>query len=339
MRVDPERFVSTVQRGLVPAYVLAGDEPLLVQECLDALRAALRKAGYLERERLTAERDFDWSILANACATGSLFSDRRVVELHLSAPPTAAAAKLLAELLEGLTETVILVVVAGRLEARARKSAWYAACEHRGLVCYAWPLRAEAFPAWLRVRVRDAGLAATDEAMALLVDCTQGNLLAAAQEVGKLRLLCPDGKVDVEAVRSGVADSAHFMVFDWIDRLLSGDRVAGVRGLRRLRDEGTALPLLVGALAKDLRQLLAMSEGEPAASVFKNRRATFSAVRRRVRPSRVRGWIRRLAEIDVLSKRGAEAEAWRETQALALAIAGERTALAGTVMAAVDRGI
>ncbi|HEX7382570.1 MAG TPA: DNA polymerase III subunit delta [Nevskiaceae bacterium] len=339
MRVDAERFVATVQRALVPVYALAGDEPLIVQECLDALRAALRKAGYLERERLVAERDFDWSALDNACATGSLFSERRVVELHLSAPPPAAAAKLLAELIAGVTASVTLVVVGGHLDARARKSAWYAACDLRGIVCYAWPVRMEAFPAWLLLRLRGAGLTATDEAVGLLADYTEGNLLAAAQEVSKLKLLCPDGKVEAGTVLSGVADSARYLVFDWIDRLLTGDRVAAVRGLQRLHEEGTALPPLTAALAADLRQLLALSEGKAAAGVFVRRRARVAAASRRVTASRVRGWIRRLAEIDVLSKSGSDAEAWREMAALALAVAGERGALARTIMAAADRGV
>ena len=37
-------------KGLRPLYTVWGDEPLLVQEACDALRAAARAAGHTERQ-------------------------------------------------------------------------------------------------------------------------------------------------------------------------------------------------------------------------------------------------------------------------------------------------
>ena len=46
-----------------PVYAILGDEPLLVLEAADAVRAAARKQGYAEREVYEPGRSFDWSEL------------------------------------------------------------------------------------------------------------------------------------------------------------------------------------------------------------------------------------------------------------------------------------
>lgn len=340
MRVTPDKLAAAIKRELAPCYLLAGDEPLLVDESLDALRAAARKNGYSDRETLDAGRGFEWNRLADTCATGSLFASRRVIELRLDTPPDAAGSRMLKQLAETPVPDVLLIVLAGRLEARVRKSAWYTQFERSGVACYAWPVDGAAFGAWLNGRLRAAGLRLEDEARALLLRQTEGNLLAAAQEITKLKLLCPDGVVDAQAVLEGVADSAHFGVFDWIDRLFAGDRIAAVRGLANLRETGNVLPAVVPALASNLRQavVVARAGGDAAAmrsvGVFARRQSLFKTLAARTRPRQVQGWLRRLSEIDALSKSGGEAEAWREMQALALAIAGVRGPLARTLLAA-----
>src|SRR5262249_15613722 len=108
-------------------------------------------------------------------------------------------------------------------------------------------------PKWLSGRLAEAGLTAAPDAVQLLAERTEGNLLAAQQDIQKLKLLCPSGKVSEEEMRSAVADSAHFDAFDLTDKVLNGDTAGAVRSLGRLREEGVELPALVGAWAWILR--------------------------------------------------------------------------------------
>ena len=51
MEIKPDRFATQLaSEPLKPVYLIAGSEPLLVQECADALRAKARDEGYGERE-------------------------------------------------------------------------------------------------------------------------------------------------------------------------------------------------------------------------------------------------------------------------------------------------
>jgi DNA polymerase-3 subunit delta len=332
MKLAPAQLSQHLARGLASAYAIAGEEPLLIVESLDALRTAARQAGYLERETLDADKNFDWQRLADLCATGSLFADRRLVEVRLDGSPGEAGAAVLAQLVSTPPADVLLVLVAGRLDARARASKWWSAFEKNGATVYAWPVRSDEFPAWLSARLRAAGFQATPEALALLAQRTEGNLLAASQEIMKLALLHPKGPLDAEAVASAVADSAHVEVFGWLDRLWAGDAVVAARGLQRLREEGEDLLPILGALALDLRKLFAVtlsvsggrtpSAAAEAAGVFKMRQNAFARAAARARPAQVLQWLRQCAAIDVAFKSGAQPQAWEDLLTLTLTASG-----------------
>jgi len=332
MRLNPSQLPAQLARGLASSYAIAGEEPLLITEALDAIRAAARKAGYSERETLDADKQFEWQRLAESCATGSLFAERRVVEVRLEGAPGEEGGSVLVELASKPPPDVLLILVTGRLDARARGAKWWNAFENHGATIYAWPVRPDEFPQWLAARLHAAGFQPTPEALALLAMRTEGNMLAAAQEITKLALLHKPGALDDAAVAAAVADSAHMEVFSWLDRVLAGDGAGAVRGLQLLRAEGEDLLPMLGALAFDLRKLFVAAQGvargqAPAAAaessgVFKQRQTVFARAAGRTRPPQVLGWLRQCNIIDGLVKTGGQAAAWEDLLTLTLAVSG-----------------
>src|SRR5579859_2402123 len=155
---NPAQLTAQLQRDLVPVYLIAGEEPLLVQEALDAIRAAARAKGYAEREVFEAERGFDWQRLLDSCNTPSLFAPLRVVEVRMGAGPDAAGAAVLEKLAARPAPDVLLLASAGKLEARARNAGWYSALDAAGASLYFWPLKPAELPGWIEARLRAAGL-------------------------------------------------------------------------------------------------------------------------------------------------------------------------------------
>jgi DNA polymerase-3 subunit delta len=332
MRLNPTQLSAQLARGLAACYGVAGEEPLLITESLDAIRAAARKAGYSERETHEADKQFEWQRLVESCATGSLFAERRIVEVRLEGAPGEEGGGVLAELASNSPPDVLLILVTGRLDARARNAKWWTAFENQGAAVYAWPVRPDEFPQWLSARLRAAGFQPTSEALALLATRTEGNLLAAAQEITKLALLQKPGTLDGEAVAAAVADSAHTEVFTWLDRVLAGDGTGAVRGLQLLREEGEDLLPMLGALAFDLRKLFVAAQGvargqstaaaAEASGVFKQRQSVFARAAGRVRPPQVLSWLRQCNIIDGLVKTGGQSAAWEDLLTLTLAVSG-----------------
>jgi len=72
--------------------------------------------------------------------------------------------------------------------------------EAHGAWVQIWPVRQPPLVPWLKGRCRRMKLDASDEALELLAARTEGNLLAAHQELTKLALLAPEGRVTPDTV-------------------------------------------------------------------------------------------------------------------------------------------
>lgn len=337
MKLTPDDFSERIARQLAPIYVLGGEEVLIVEEALDAIRSAARRQGFIERQVLHAERGFDWSEFEQACSAMSLFGDRRLVELRISGGGPGNGAARIERIAAQPPPDTLLVVVCGELDRKARSSGWWTACEQTGASLYAWPIEGAEFGRWLRQRAAGAGLRLSDAAAQLLMERTEGNLLACAQEITKLRLLFGEQPIDTDALRAAVADSARYDVFDLCELVLAGQGASAVRACRHLLDEGSSPVELVATLAWTLRQWIAAQQalqrsGDPlqaclAARVPQPRQAAMQRALRRGRLVQLYGWLRGLTRIDQLAKTtGAIEQASQELLTWLVAASGHAAA-------------
>lgn len=313
MTLSPAQLEAGLARRLAPAYLIAGDEPLLIQECADAVRRAAREQGFVEREVHAVERGFDWAAFAGDLSSLSLFASRRLVELRLRTPASAAdGAEVFGRFAGDPPGDIVLLVIAPKLDKRARGAPWAKALAGVGEFVEVRPVEPPALPSWIQERLRRAGLHADAEAVRLLAERVEGNLLAAHQEIEKLRLLHGEGEVDAEAVRAAVADSARYDIFKLADAAVAGDIGRALRILAGLRAEGLAIPQILWPLARELRGLVRvrwlMDEGLSAqaalqrAGVWRNRAGLVGRAVARHDGRALRGIARRLALVDRLSK-------------------------------------
>ena len=333
MQLKPEQLEKQLQKSLAPVYFISGDEPLRVMEAADAVRAQARQQGFAERDVLTVQTGFDWNSLASAAGNLSLLSERRVVDLRLpTGKPGKEGAQALRDFSEQLPEDTLLLVTAGRLESAARKSKWVQALDKAGVVVFVWPLDANQLPAWVHTRMQQRGLQPTEDAVALLAERTEGNLLACVQEIEKLYLLQGAGPVDADDISRAVADSARFDVYRLADSALAGEGARSVRILNGLRGEGVASPVVLWVLARDIRQLVSMADsvanGESVAKVlarfrvWANRKPQFTRVLKRLSSSDCHALLRQCATIDKVIKGQAAGNDWDELLQLTLQLGG-----------------
>ena len=250
-----------------------GEEDLLVEESLQALRTRATDAGIDERLSMLAGPGFDWGQLKASTQTLSLFSERRLVELRLpSGRPGEAGTKALVEYSEHPDPDTTFIVICGRLDTAQRNAKWFKALSSAGVAVDHRSLPAEQFPAWLKDRLAQHGLKTDAEVLRWLAHTLEGNLLAAAQEVEKLVLACPDGNVTMEVVLDQVADHARFSVFNLVETVLQGSLTKGLRILRRIHSEGVEPILVLWALTREIRMLAALAQvlaaGRPRGQAF-----------------------------------------------------------------------
>ncbi|MBT8142077.1 MAG: DNA polymerase III subunit delta, partial [Gammaproteobacteria bacterium] len=265
MKIYANQVAGHLQRGLAPVYLIAGDEILLQQEAVDTIRSKARAEGFTERELYIAERGFDWGQLLSHAGNFSLFASRKIVELRL---PTGKVHKegmdLMDELISKQPEDILLIILCPKLERGVTSSKWYKSLDQHGVFVDVRPVRPEHMQRWISERLGKHGLRAETDAVRLLVDRIEGNLLAAAQEIDKIALLFSDGDLTVQQVQKAVAHSARYDVYRLSDAALSGWKRRALKILDGLQSEGVEPILLMWSLLRDLHQLIAAAHGVQA---------------------------------------------------------------------------
>lgn len=256
MRIDSEQLPPRLERRLEPLYTVFGEEPLLALEAADRIRHQARRQGYDEREVLTVESGFDWSQLGASGSSLSLFGSRRILELRIpSGKPGTEGADAIKRYAADLPPDTVTLVSLPKVDRATQASGWFEALESAGVTVAANPVALARLPQWLAGRLALQGQEADASTLQFIADRVEGNLLAAQQELHKLALLFPPGKLEREAIESAVLDVARYDVFKLGETLLSGDRLRFLRVLEGLQGEGVAPPLVLWAITEELHAL------------------------------------------------------------------------------------
>ena len=260
MSIKPEQLAQSLSGELKRCYLVFGDETLIVEECADTIRAAARSAGCTEREIIDIAGAGDWQQLLQSAGSLSLFADRKLIEIRLpSGKPGTEGSKALQEYLSLDTEDVLLII-AGKVDKQSQRAKWFTRIDQDGLAVQIWPIGRRELPGFLQQRLQSAGLRADRDAVQLLAERVEGNLLAAVQEVDKLKLLTTSEHVTVDTVLDSVLANARYSTFGLADTALSGDAVAALRTLRGLEAESTQPPAVLWPLNRDIALLAALND-------------------------------------------------------------------------------
>ena len=233
--------------------MVSGDEPLLVGEAADAIRAAARAAGYAERQVFFIDRSFNWDELRLASQSLSLFAERRLFELRMPNGKPDKGAALLADLAAHPAPDLIFLLITDKLDRKVIDAPWVQGIEKHGAWVPIMPVEAAALPQWLRARAKALNLEIDPEASQLILDRVEGNLLAARQELEKLGLLANGKPIDAALVLRSVGDSARYDVFQLAAAAAAGDAARALRVLLGLKSEGVEPTLILWALVRELR--------------------------------------------------------------------------------------
>jgi len=209
-------------KELAPLYFVHGNDILLVDETVQKIRTAAKTQGYLERISLSALSNSEWSeTLYAAVFEMSLLSQKRIIELSfLGDKPKATQTDILVEIAKAMPGDIILVVISGKCDAKTESTKWFKQFEKNAVIVAVWPIREDQLPTWLMQRARSSGLQLTHEAARFLATHTEGNLLAAAQEIEKLSLLNLPTKIDVTVLAEWISDLAVFDIYQFIDSMI-----------------------------------------------------------------------------------------------------------------------
>ena len=262
MKIKPSELQQVLKRE-VPTFIwVSGNEETLLLESNNVARECLEVAGFTQREVFFIDKGFDWDKYHNAVENLSLFSDKKLLELRFTSAKFDDRTKsVLSENLKDQDPNLVFLINSPRIEASVLKSKWYLSIESSGLLVPVWPFKQNEFHTWLKKNFLKHDIKFTNEAVSVLGDRVEGNLLAASQEVEKLALLSgsdPNFICDEETVLNSVASNSRYSVYAMVDSALQGDSTRSQLMLHNLQAEGIAPLLIVNAIVRELRTLLPM---------------------------------------------------------------------------------
>ncbi len=334
MRVRLHELDSHLNKGLAPIYLISGDEPLQMGEAADSVRAQARREGYSGRDILEVDKDFDWGELMAQANNLSLFAERRIIDLRIpSGKPAADGGRALSMYAARPAQDTLLLITLPKLERSQTSSKWFKSLDQAGVVVQVWPVEGARLQPWIEQRMRSAGLTPSPEAVAMLADRVEGNLLAATQEIEKLLLLDGPGVITAERLVQVVADSARYDVFGLVDCALEGDVPRCVRMLNSLQAEGIPAPVVLWAVSREIRTLCRLAtevdQGCPPQQVVASHREVWEKrkplVRRGLQRQKSDSWrklLRLCGQTDRAIKGQDASDPWLLLQEITIGMAG-----------------
>lgn len=282
MQVRAEALDAHLEKSLAPLYVISSDEHLLSMEAADRIRKRARTTGFSEREVLIVDRYFKWGELTSSQQSMSLFGDKKLIELRMpTGKPGKEGGQALQEYATNCAasttadETLTLITLP-KLDWATQKSAWVGALQRAAVYIDIPVVERNQLANWIGQRLAAQGQSADKIALDFMVERVEGNLLAAHQEIRKLGLLYPVGRLTVEQVHDAVLNVARYDVFKLSEAMLAGDVPRLLRMLEGLKGEGEALPLVLWAITDEIRTLLKLklgvNDGRPLAMLMKEYR-------------------------------------------------------------------
>ena len=336
MQLRLEALDGHLTKNLAQLYVIASDEHLLALEAADRIRKAARAQGYTERDVLSVERTFKWGELLAANQALSLFGDKKLIELRIpTGKPGKDGSAALQAYAKDLSPDNLTLITLPKLDWQTAKASWATALQQAAVYIDIPNIERAQLPAWIGNRLAAQGQSAERQSLDFIADRVEGNLLAAHQEIQKLGLLHEPGKLTFEQVHDAVLNVARYDVFKLSEAMLTGDTARLVRMLEGLKGEGEALPLVLWAVAEEIRTLLklksGMAQGRPLNALLKEyriwgpRERMMEPALRRVSLATLEAALQEAAQVDRMVK-GLRAkkfagDAWDAMLQLALRVA------------------
>lgn len=320
MRIFADKLADNLRKQLKGIYLVFGSEPLLLHESRQLICQAGKAAGFEEHHRFVVDTQLDWNEVYDCCQALSLFSARQIIELEIpESGVTAAISKELVNLQAMLHDDILLLVSGGKLTRQQENAKWFKTLSQQAIWVNCLTPDLQRLPQFIQLRCHKLGLKPDQQALQMLAQWHEGNLLALTQSLEKLALLYPDGVLTIVRIEEALSRHNHYTPYQWIDALLAGKAKRALRILRQLEAEGTELIILLRTVQRELNllmQLKQQSSEMPLGALFdrhkvwQNKRPLYSAALGRLTLPALNHFFRLLTQAEIASKTQYEQSSW-----------------------------
>ena len=338
MNIKPEQLQNSLSNQLASTYFAFGAEILLVEQSLSMIKGIARENGFKERFRFDIDGNFSWDSIISLISSPSLFAEKRIIECRLTTGKIGVkGSKALTEILETLPDDILLIISSGKLEMAQQKSKWFKTLDKKGIIIQHWEVQSNQLVGWITRNMSQLGLDSNIEVANAIAYCTEGNLLASMQEIQKLKIAYPDGKINLREYLNQIDQQSQYSVFGMIDSALQGDTDKVNKVFISLIEDSTPPVILVSSLYREIKNLVNMSielkTNQTIESILNNhrvwqkRKPLISNALKKHSYQKLQKLLLRLGRIDRSLKGMDNLDVYDELQNVVIALSGKNNGL------------
>lgn len=351
-----DTFIQAYPKLLQPSVAVAGlwlahgDEPLLSQWLIDALRPHWRAQNYaIKRIELISVKS--WQEVLSELGSQSLFDDASaLIVTGNHKPDKAVITELERFAVEAQTgaHSHSLLWLTPKQDKRAQSGKWFTPFAQYGHVIDCNLYNEQQRQQLLQIQAQQFGLRLSQEAWQLLMSHTEHHLLSAYQTLWRLSYLFAPQLVandetalqqterstqlpnnvalDIKDLQAALVSDAQFSVFDLSDAMLAGNSTQVAKILFQLKATDEPTTLVLWAISKDMRQIMQLMDGQnpQALGIWRSKQGLYQQACRRQSKTQTAEWPALLYKCDQAIKGLVRQPAWELLLQAALELAGKR---------------
>ena len=321
MKLNRDIFFRETENEIQSIYTFFADESIQITELSDHVIKTAKKNGFEEKQTFIISKDTDWSFLETRNENFDLFGSKKIIEIKLiGIGPGNKGSKAIKEYCANPDENKLLIISAERLEKKAQTSVWAKSLEDIGTTVIESPIHISSMPKWISKKASDLEIEIDQNAINLLSEKTEGNLLATTQELMKLSLLFPSQIIDFPMMEKSISNSSSYGIFDLSNAFVVGNKKKTIKIIELLKSEGTQPPLILWALSKEIYNLYKVVEEGSSKNIWGPRHYLdlLSQRAKRISRSKIKSALQDIAEIDTAIKGLSKDNPWQSIRELAL---------------------
>lgn len=352
-----QTFIQAYPKLLQPPVTVAGlwlahgDEPLLHQWLIDALRRHWREQNYaIKRIELISIKS--WQDVLAELGSLSLFDDASaLIVTGNHKPDKAVIAELERFAIEAQagTHSHSVLWLTSKLDRRAQTGKWFTPFAQYGQVidCNLYDERGR--QQLLQIQAQQFGLTLSQDAWQLLMSHTEHHLLSAYQTLWRLSYLFAPQLIaahsedstltnsptsisaksivlDINDLQAALVSDAQFSVFDLSDAMLAGNSSQVAKIILQLQTSDEPTTLVLWSISKDMRHILALHDGQDPQTlgIWRSKQGLYQKACRRLSPDQTANWTDLIYRCDQAIKGIIRQPAWELLLQAALAVSGKR---------------
>ena len=351
-----DTFIQAYPKLLQPSVAVAslwlahGDEPLLSQWLIDALRPHWRAQNYaIKRIELISVKS--WQEVLSELGSQSLFDDASaLIVTGNHKPDKGVITELERFAVEAQTGTHShsLLWLTPKQDKRAQSSKWFTPFAQYGHVIDCNLYNEQQRQQLLQIQAQQFGLRLSQEAWQLLMAHTEHHLLSAYQTLWRLSYLFAPQLVaknieasqqtehstqstnnvalDIKDLQAALVSDAQFSVFDLSDAMLAGNSTQVAKIMFQLKATDEPTTLVLWAISKDMRQIMQLMDGQDpqALGIWRSKQGLYQQACRRQSKAQTAEWPALLYKCDQAIKGLVRQPAWELLLQAALELSGKR---------------